>query len=103
MVRYRQGKKYKALALGHIVKALGGQLTTWPRFKHIVVHATFYTWNEMDQDNLTARIKDALDALVDARLVEDDSPKYLTLVQPSQYIDRKNQRLELVIDGEPHD
>jgi hypothetical protein len=60
-----------------------------------VLHATLYVWNRNDEDNAVARLKWAIDWLVDRQIILDDHPSALRLGTVTQEIDRKNQRLEL--------
>lgn len=63
------------------------------------ITAAFFCWNEMDQSNLMARMKWPEDFLVTRGYLEDDSPRHLQYTGiPTQEIDRKNQRLEIVLE-----
>ena len=59
------------------------------------VRATFYLRNLMDDDNLKARLKFPLDALVKAGILVDDKRPHCVVPDPAQHIDRKRERLEL--------
>ncbi len=61
-------------------------------FESLTVTATLYTYNRMDDDNLSARMKWPLDWLELREIVGND--RNVTLIC-RQAIDRKNQRLEL--------
>ncbi|NIR76743.1 MAG: hypothetical protein GWO12_16830 [Gemmatimonadetes bacterium] len=78
----------------------------------VVASATFYVWNKRDEDNLTASLKWTLDALkrdqtgkmhwregvADMKgYIIDDDPEHLTVVKPSQEIDREDPRLVLIL------
>lgn len=64
-----------------------------------IVRATLYVWGEMDEDNAVARLKPALDALQAARVLFNDKKPWCRLHGiPEQFVDRKNQRLELTIE-----
>ena len=67
-----------------------------------ILTATLYVWQKMDPDNATARLKWPIDCLVRCGLLVDDSEKHLDFTEiPRQVIDRKNQRVEIVlISGE---
>ena len=59
------------------------------------VRATFYLRNLMDDDNLKARLKFPLDALVQAGILVDDKRPHCVVPDPEQHIDRKRPRLEI--------
>ena len=61
------------------------------------VRATFYLRNLMDDDNLKARLKFPLDALVQAGILVDDKRPHCVVPDPEQHIDRKNPRVEVVL------
>jgi hypothetical protein len=63
----------------------------------VTLDATLYLWNRNDEDNLTARLKWAIDWLVERKIILDDHPSALRLGTITQQIDRKNQRLEIVL------
>lgn len=65
--------------------------------EHVKIRAHLRLWNLRDEDNLTASIKWALDALRGAYFVDDD-PAHLTLESVTQEIDRKNRGLTLTIE-----
>ena len=70
----------------------------WPLWEVTLLTATFYLWSTMDEDNLTARLKWPLDWMVERSFFKDDSPEYLHLAGiPMQEIDRKYQRLEIIL------
>ena len=55
-----------------------------------------YLWSTQDADNLMARLKWPLDYLTRAGFIADDSPAVLDWVgMPEQFVDRKNQRIEI--------
>ena len=58
-----------------------------------------YVFSIMDHDNAVARLKLALDWLVRAGYIADDSPKHLDLEMPEQVVDRKNPRLEIELEA----
>ena len=63
------------------------------------VTAHFQMHNEMDWDNLFARLKWALDWLVTRGYLVDDSPKVIPECPTvTQEIDRKNKRLAITLD-----
>jgi len=76
-------------------------LTPWfvvPRYQYpVTVKYHFGLWNKSDEDNLIARGKWALDAIVTNGILIDDSPDYVQIARPTQEIDRKWQRLEVEI------
>ena len=63
-----------------------------------ILTATLYVWQKMDPDNCAARLKWPIDCLVRCGLLVDDSEKHLDFTEiPRQVIDRKNQRVEIVL------
>ena len=66
-------------------------------YETLHVHATLYTYNRMDEDNLHARMKFVLDWLEMREIVVNDRDVRLKC---EQAIDRKNQRVELVLDAD---
>lgn len=74
------------------------------------VDATLYTHQEMDVDNLYARVKWPLDWLVIREYIEDDAPYHLSIkdgathqtgnidLRICQEVDRKNQRIEIELE-----
>jgi hypothetical protein len=63
------------------------------------VAATLYLWERMDDDNAMARMKWPLDALVRHGLLADDKRPACTVEVPEQIVDRKRQRITLVVRG----
>lgn len=63
------------------------------------VHATMYLHQTMDRDNLVARMKWPLDWLVERGFLEDDTPSVVVSLIVEQAIDRKNQRVEIEVEG----
>ena len=70
---------------------------TQPEQRRMHLAATFYVWAKMDQGNAVARLKWIEDALVHFGLLKDDSEEWLGLEIPKQVIDRKRQRVEIVL------
>ena len=74
------------------------------RFNHITVVPTLYCGNRMDVDNAVARLKWAIDALVDQQVIPDDTPDHLTYRftgpggGPMQHLRRKAGTQGLVLD-----
>lgn len=65
------------------------------------VTAAFYVWARMDQDNLVSRLKWPLDVLVKWGVLRSDAAEWFALSGiPSQAIDRKHQRVELLIEAQ---
>jgi hypothetical protein len=60
------------------------------------VHVTAYLRRRYDEDNLHGGVKVLLDALRAARLIYQDSPRWLDL-QVDQYLDRENMRTEIFV------
>lgn len=95
----RAQQRYAAEAL----VALQNQRKAWrgahrpPHDRPIRVTATLYLYHRMDQDNLAARLKWALDALVRAGVLADDDPAHLALTV-RQVVDRADQRVEFTMD-----
>ena len=64
------------------------------------VRVTLYVWALMDYDNMIARLKWPLDVLVDAGWIVDDGPDCLEFAEmPSQFVDRKGQRVEIELEA----
>lgn len=59
------------------------------------------TWYEMDRrrdiDNITYSIKFCLDSLVKAKILIDDSQKYVTQINNKVEVDKENPRIEVEI------
>lgn len=67
-------------------------------FERVTISATLYVWARMDDDNAVARLKWPLDALKHAGFIVDDKRPWCRLLGiPVQKIDRKHQRIELVL------
>ena len=66
-------------------------------FGPVIIDATLYTWSPMDWDNLYARLKWAVDAIVKYGLLANDDPTHLTLGVISQQVDRKHRRIEVTL------
>lgn len=73
-----------------------GQPTMAPGPKRVHFHA--FTWNEMDTDGLVASLKPCRDALVDARLISDDSPRAGNRFTYDQEIRRKLRGVEITVE-----
>jgi hypothetical protein len=69
--------------------------------KRARIHATLYTHQRMDADNLMARLKWTLDWMVSDGWITDDSPAVLVWEGVEQAIDRQNQRVEITLAPEP--
>lgn len=63
----------------------------------VTLKTQMYVFSIMDHDNAVSRLKHVLDFLVSGGYIADDSPKHLRLEMPEQFIDRKNQRIEIEI------
>ena len=63
-------------------------------YESLIVEATLFLFNPMDEDNMSARMKWPLDWLQRREIVGDDKNVKLRM---SQAIDRKNQRLEMTL------
>lgn len=58
----------------------------------------WYGWNRVDRDNALSRVKPAIDGLVEAGLIPDDSPQHIQGITVRHVeIDRKEPRVELTI------
>ena len=68
-------------------------------FHRARISVTLYTWNPMDRDNLTARLKWPIDFLVERGVIVDDGPKCLESEMPKQAIDRKHMRVEIELEA----
>ena len=63
------------------------------------IRAHLYLWNQMDPDNLTSRLKDAIDWCVSRGYLLSDSPVVIRELVVEQEIDRqKDGRLVLEIE-----
>jgi hypothetical protein len=63
------------------------------------ITATLYVWAMMDDDNAVARLKWPLDALRGIGILFSDKRPYCALAGiPAQVIDRKHQRIELILE-----
>lgn len=62
-----------------------------------VVHVKAFVGNLNDEDNLVARLKWAIDWMVDRDILLDDHPSAMTLGTVEQAIDRKRKRLEITV------
>lgn len=67
-------------------------------WERATINAKLYVWAESDWDNLVARLKWPIDWLVNNGFIQSDSPKVLEWQMPSQEIDRKNQRVEIMLN-----
>lgn len=67
-----------------------------PPPERVRIRAHFRLWNLRDDDNLTASLKWALDALK-GRYFVDDSSEHLELEKPTQEIHRRNRGVTLEI------
>jgi len=96
-VKHRERKAYYQRAQ----VAIQNQRHEWinvPLPRPVTVRATLFVHQRMDEDNLAARLKWAIDSLVHADVLEDDTPDYLKL-RVAQAIDRKNPRVEFTFLG----
>lgn len=71
-------------------------------FESVEITAHFRLWNEMDADNLRARLKHALDWLRTRGYIVDDRAKNVRLAAVTQEIDRKDRGLELTLEEVDH-
>lgn len=58
-----------------------------------------YVWSKMDVDNAMARLKWPVDWLVRRGYLPDDNPDHLEWSIPKQIIDRKRQRIEIILEA----
>lgn len=101
-VVYDQHKTAYETAVQAILRQAGvwPPLTPWPRWR--LVSAEFRLHNLRDPLELLAGLKWAVDALVAAGYVTNDSPRELASVPlPTQRIDRKNRGVTMVIAPVP--
>jgi hypothetical protein len=64
------------------------------------ISATLYTWNKMDVDNLFGRLKWPCDWLERRGWIAGDDPDSIEWAGiPQQFIDRKNQRVEITLEA----
>ena len=96
-VLHRAKKAYYAAQDG---RALVGLIPPPPSppMASVRVLAHFRLWNEMDDDNLKARMKWPQDYLKTRGYIANDNPKVVRELVVTQEIDRKNQRLEITIE-----
>ena len=59
---------------------------------------TIYRPRLLDDDNCAGGLKPLLDAMRDLGLLRNDSPKWMDLVKPVQYVSKDNQRTEILIE-----
>lgn len=59
--------------------------------------STLYVWNWMDDDGAMSRIKWPVDWLHANNYIEGDHRSQLRIRVPEQVIDRKSQRVELIV------
>lgn len=78
MHHFKKARLEKAYGLQGLVVVYNARLKN-VGFEHVTVTPTLYLANRMDADNAVARLKWALDVLVDQGVIPDDSPKHLTL------------------------
>ena len=76
---------------------LGQKCWDGPLKTRMRLDATLYLWARMDRDNLMARLKWPIDALVKSGILVDDNEEWLDLQMPKQVIDRKNRRVEIIL------
>ena len=95
--RAAAAKRYKRLALLATEEAANGM--TWER---ATILARFYhkTKRRRDDVNHLAMLKSAYDGVVMAGLLPDDDREHLRTIGAEFYIDKKNQRVELVFTRE---
>ena len=62
--------------------------------------AVLYVWSPMDEDNLTARLKWAIDWLRLAGYLVGDSPAHLRLGTVRQVVERHSRRLDIELNAE---
>lgn len=88
-------KKYRRLAR---VAIEAEYLETMP-WRHAEVRPVFYfaTNRRRDTDNAMASLKSAYDGIVDSGLVKDDTPEYMTRIQPEFRTDKDSPRVEVEI------
>jgi len=74
------------------------QLRSAENWERATISAKLYVWAESDWDNLVGRLKWPVDWLVLSGFIRSDSPKVLEWQMPTQEIDRKNQRVEILLN-----
>lgn len=80
------------------VAMIRGQMRRWVAPPCAVVSARFYVWNLMDEtDNLPARLKWPLDALVRAGALAGDDPAHCKRGTIEQYVSRERMRVEVTL------
>lgn len=66
-------------------------------WRRVHIEAKVYVWNLMDMDNLWARLKWPVDALVQEGYIVDDSPKFVRWGPVEQEVDRGYQRVQFTL------
>lgn len=95
--RRREDRAYKDLVWGAVRQQRAHRTFAAGVPTKVRVTAHFRLWNPMDEDNLAARLKPALDALKGDFFV-DDSPAHLELAKPTQEVNRRDRGLTLTIE-----
>lgn len=64
------------------------------KFNRVQITIDWYEPNSRrDVDNITAGCKFILDALVNAKVIKDDSQKYVASIHNNVFVDKKNPRI----------
>lgn len=74
-----------------------------PPLVHCIVEMVWYVPDRRrrDEENPVASFKPVCDGLVDAQVVPDDVPKYMTKLMPRVEYRKGDSGVEIVITGEP--
>lgn len=92
-------ERYETTVVGalHLQGIRAPQAGPWPRWR--LVSSAFRVHNERDWIELLASLKWPIDVLVRQQFVLDDSPREMDPPPcPSQYIDRRNLGVTLIIE-----
>jgi len=101
--KYKEARTYQAAVFYECVNIRNKleQLPWCPGFPpfdkaRLTLTFIFYSSNERDEDNLRARFKSGQDALVQAGLIDDDTPAHLVLGEINIIIDRQRAPLTII-------
>lgn len=90
-------KKQRRLACEAVCAAMQADKQSAP---FVLVSPSFYckTNRRRDTDGAITSLKSAYDGIVDAGLVQDDTPEYMKRAEPVFQVDKQYPRLEMRID-----
>jgi len=96
--RAKLGRQTKWMTDGAMWAMAGSKCPEKP-LRRARVHHHWYVRNKMDPDNCFARLKWPLDLLRNMGYLADDREDNVILMPPEQTIDRKDPRLEIVLEA----